>query len=367
MRSRNQMLYDRLYYGFERRLNVAGMNYWNWRKFLGKKFDRSFYEFYRNTVLPYWAPYGVRPKINWYKYYYSLTGVMDPRYIPDDIHMLYIIPHFDREIFIRALTDKNMHSLTFPGVRRPETVYKRIDGCCTNDDFTPISEDEAFSRCLEPVRYIVKPTVDTGKGQDIRFFSGSDAPEEIRSLLSNYSGIDYIVQKVVKQHQSLAQFNASSLNTIRIVTLFLNGKPHILSSILRIGADGSEVDNFSRGGYQCTIRPDGCLEPLAYTRRSGKPEFVEETADGLRFDSLCIPSWDTIRQTALTLSTELPHLKFIGWDFGVDENGEVVLIEFNCELGQNQGTCGPTFGELTDEVLSEVFRERMNKRARKTS
>lgn len=364
MRSRNQQIYDNLYYGFEKRLNVSFMNLHNRRHFRGKKFDKSFYQFYRDSVIPFWAKYGVRPHLHWYKYYYSLTGIMDPRYIPDDIHMLYIVPHFNKRLYVRAMVDKNLHCLTLPGVTRPETVYKRIDGCCTNDDFTPISEDEAFSRCLEPVRYIVKPTVDTGKGEDIRFFRGDDAPEEIRSLLDKYD-CDYIVQKVVRQHPELAKFNPSSLNTIRIVTLFLNGKPHILSSILRIGAAGSSVDNVSRGGYQCTIQPDGRLQPIAYTTRSGKAEFVEETTDGLRFGEFLVPSWDTIKQTALDLSTKLPHLKFIGWDFGVNENGDVVLIEFNCELGQNQATCGPTFGDLTDEVLSEVFRERMKKIARR--
>ena len=355
MRSRNQQLYDQLYYGFEKRLNVAFMNLHNRRHFRGKKFDKSFYQFFRDIVIPYWSKYGVRPHIHWYKYYYSLTGVLDPRYIPDDIHMLHIVPHFDKEVYIRALADKNLHSITLPDIKRPETVYKRIDGYFANDDFTPISEEEALSRCLEPVRYIVKPTVDSGKGEDIRFFSGSDAPEEIRKLLSKYGDVDYIVQKVVRQHPALAQFNPSSLNTIRVVTLFLNGKPHILSTILRIGAAGSEVDNVSRGGYQCTIRPDGQLETLAYTCRSGEASYVEETLDGIRFDSVTIPSWEAVRQTALDLSTKLPHLKFIGWDFGVDENGEVVLIEFNCGLGQNQATCGPTFGDLTDEVLTEVF------------
>ncbi len=365
MRSKKQQFYDRMYYGFENKLYVVVGNIRIWKRMLGVKFDRAFYDYYHNQVCPYWAKFGVKPPLYWIKYYYQLNGTMDPRYIPDNIHVGHIIPHFDKDLYVRSMVDKNLHSLVFPGVKRPDTVYKHIDGYFANDDFTPISREEAFSRCLEPCRYIIKPTVDTGTGSDIAFFSGDQPRESIQALLAGYESIDYIVQKVVRQHPELAKFNPSSLNTIRMVTLFLNGKPHILSSILRIGAAGNEVDNVSKGGYQCTIRPDGTLEELAYTHYTGKDEFVKETKDGLRFEGFAVPSWDKIYQTTLDLCTKLPHLKFIGWDLGVDENGEVVLIEFNCQIGQNQATCGPTFGDLTDEVLSEVFQKRMQKTAKR--
>ena len=42
-------------------------------------------------------------------------------------------------------------------------------------------------------------------------------------------------------------------------------------------------------------------------------------------------------------------------DIAIDEMGDPVVIEYNIRPEQNQMTCGPTFGEMTDEILSEVF------------
>lgn len=362
MRTPRQKFYDSVYYGFERRLMVFCINLKKWQSMRKVKLDKSFYDAYKNQVLPYWSQFHIKPKVWWYKHYYRLTGTVNPKFIPDDLHLRDIIPHFDTELYYRQLTDKNLHGLMFPTVKRPETVFKKVDGRYCEDNFAPITKEEAFSRCARDGSFIVKPTRDTGAGFNIQFFSGPQDTEAMEKITGLYKGDDYIIQKTVVQHPALAKFNDSSVNTIRLVTLALPSGTHILSSVLRVGSPGSRVDNISQGGYQAVIRPDGTLDKLAYTHRGGQNQFVEETLSGIRFEGYQIPSWETLRDTALDLATRLPHLKLIGWDFSVDEHGDVVLIEFNCQLGQNQATCGPTFGDLTDEVLSEVYAKRMKKK-----
>ena len=52
----------------------------------------------------------------------------------------------------------------------------------------------------------------------------------------------------------------------------------------------------------------------------------------------------------------LPHFSIIGWDFAVDAKGNPVLVEFNVTPAQNEiGSKRPSFGDLTDEVLEDVF------------
>jgi len=83
---------------------------------------------------------------------------------------------------------------------------------------------------------------------------------------------------------------------------------------------------------------------------------VEQTTDGVRFEDFRIPCFDRVRAAALDYASKMPHMKYIAWDLAVDENENVVLIEFNATLpGQNQTTCGPTFGELTEKILTVVF------------
>lgn len=355
MRSPRQQLYDRFYYGFESALNRLGRDVKTRLRMCRVKTDGEFRAAYREVIRPYWAGYGVRPGRHWVKLSYTVTHTLDPRNIPRNLWFGRIIPHFNSPVYERQLQDKNLHHLMFPGVKRPETVYKCLGGDYAEDDLRPIDRETAVARCLGPGAYIVKPTTSTFEGKGIRVFRDADGQEDIRALLASYDGTDHIVQRFVSQHPALAAFNASTLNTIRIVTLVLHGEVHVLSSILRVGAPGNFVDNVSQGGYQCTIGPDGRLEKLAYTHRDGVSSYVETTASGARFEGFAIPAWGRLRDTACELALRLPYMKLIGWDLAVDDAGDVVFIEFNALPEQNEATCGPSFGEITDEVLEEVF------------
>ena len=56
----------------------------------------------------------------------------------------------------------------------------------------------------------------------------------------------------------------------------------------------------------------------------------------------------------------IPHLNIIGWDFAIGVSGDPVFIELNVYPGQNQNGSGPTFGNLTEEVLEDVFIKKTN-------
>ncbi len=349
-------LYDRLYYWFPNWYGYLFLTATEILAISGQKYDKAFHETFRHTIRPYWKKYGIRARKHWYKYLYTLSGELSPRYIPHALFSRYIVPHFDNPAFIRQLSDKNLHSLLFPTTKRPATIFKYMDGAFRNDDLSPLSEEEAFARPQLAGSFIVKPTRDTGQGKNVRLFEAGMELEAVKKELAAYRDHDFIVQEIVSQHPAIAHFNTTSLNTIRVVTLFFQGKVHILSTILRIGSKNSKVDNVSQGGYQCTILPDGTLDKLAYhPPKNNESPFVEETDDGIRFGGFAVPSFDKVIGTATTLAAKMPHLHLIGWDLAVDEEGDVVLIELNSEIGQNQATCGPTFGDITEDVLAEVF------------
>ncbi len=359
MRTPKQILYDRLYYTIDLDILCHFFNLRCRRAMRKHEFDASFYKAYREKVVPYWKQFGVRPKIYWFKRDFLRTGIVDPRYIPADIFRRYVIPYFDNECYVRQMTDKNLYHLILPGLKRPETIFKYADGCYREDDLRPITPEEAASR-LTCGQYIFKPARDTGGGSGISFLPVDEntPPSAIEDMMTHYVQADHIVQRVLVQHPSLAAFNHSSVNTLRLVTLVFHGKAYLLSAILRIGHADSRVDNVSKGGYQAIVREDGTLEKLAYTHKGGKDNFVEQTDEGVRFEGFAIPSWEKVRATALDLALKMPHLALIGWDFSVDEQGDPVLIEFNCHIGQNQENCGPTFGDMTEEILTEVFRDK---------
>lgn len=355
MRSPREKFYDNMYYSVELAIFVGGINVEKCLAMMRVKVDKEFHQIYKNTILPYWAQYGVRPHKWWYKQYYLRKIPLDPRLIPNDLYFTRINRYFNNMYFISPLPDKNLHNLLFAGVKRPETVFKFMDGYYCDDDFTPLSEDEVLARCALAGDYVIKPTRYTNSGQDIQFLSGSMGADDLKKLASDYKGDDYIVQRRLLQHPDLARLNASSINTVRFITLALPSGTHILSTVLRVGAPGSNMDNISQGGYQCAVRPDGTLDKTAYTHINGNAEFVEQTQSGIRFEGYRIPSWEKLRDTAIDLATRMPHLRLVGWDLAVDPQGDVVLVEFNARPEQNQSTNGPTFGDMTDEILTMVF------------
>lgn len=307
---------------------------------------------YKEIVVPFWKRFGLKPDKMWYQIFWDRTHEPDPRYIPDDIWYGEIVPYFSNSQFRRFGEDKCMHSVWFRNLKRPRTVIMNVAGVFYTPDFKPISAEEACSLCLKEETFLVKPSIDSGEGRLIRFFEKEAiTPIEIMKTFCEM-GANFIVQEVVKQHPVLASLNRSSLNTVRIVSFFFKGKVHILSSILRIGAEGSRVDNIGAGGYACVIQPDGSLSEKGVNH---KAEWVEQINDGVVFKGIKVPAFEEIVDIVKREHIKLAHFKLIGWDFSVDTAGEPVFIEYNVCPGSNQITCGPTFGELTEEVLEEVY------------
>ena len=129
-----------------------------------------------------------------------------------------------------------LHNVWFPNLKKPETIVKNIAGVFYKGDQEIISKEDAVKNCLEyQQEFLIKPSIDSGEGRLITFFTpGKYKKEELVKALKKM-GANYIVQGVVKQHEILSKLNPSSLNTIRIVSFLFEGEVYILSSILRMG------------------------------------------------------------------------------------------------------------------------------------
>ena len=353
MSSKFRPLYDKLYMGIDtwllaRQANKDGRAR---AKKLPKNpiLDRE----YRSVVLPYWKPFGIKPKKHWYRINCDRAEHIAPEYIPDDIWFHKILPHFNTLLFAQALQDKNQHGLLVPGVKRPKTIVKNIAGVFYDDDYRLLTEEEAVARCLSAGRFLVKPAVGSGKGHNIRFYNGSELnAEAVKALFAQYGNRNFIVQEKMKQHKDMAAIYTNSLNTIRIVTFLYRNEVHILSIILRMGSGGSEIDNVSQGGYACKVNLNGRLDPLAVNR---KGQWVDRHPDGTIFAEVEVPCFDKLIRTVKEAASKIAHFKILGWDFAIDEDGDPVFIEYNVIPGQNQKTWGPTFGPMTKDVLQDVF------------
>ena len=355
-----RVLFDKLYVTVESRVN-ARKDYPGDRraaKALGR--DQRVTERYASEIRPYWKQFKVSvPRRFWFDMYGNASKAFSPKYIPNDLWFSRIVPYYSDTILAKAWQDKCTYNLLFPDMRRPETVVKCIAGVFYDDGLDLLTQEQAVARCHGAGRVIVKPSIGSGGGLGIQFCDiGAMTDGEILSLF-RHSGKNFIIQKKLVQHPDLARMNADSLNTLRIITFLHGGQVHVLSSVLRIGGAGNEVDNISRGGFQSNVGPDGRLYGKAMSHSSGVWEYFDIHPDsGIPFSDVVVPGYDKVLRAVTFYAARMPHFKIIGWDIAVDPDAEPVLIEFNALPGHNQETEGPMFGDLTDQVLEEVFGRR---------
>lgn len=319
-------------------------------KIIGGGYKGSKEEFQK--VIDFWKPYGVKPNKMWYQMYCDGRGAFDPRYIPDTMWDNVIFPYFNNLMWGRSYSDKCAYDRLFPDLNKPRTIIKNSCGRFYDGNQNVITRDEAIQLCLNEARFIVKSSTFSSGGKSIKVFETGEVSEQVvRQIFDDYR-INFIIQDLVNQNEYLASLNSTSLNTLRIMSFFFKGKVHILSAQLRIGGTGARVDNYSSGGFACNVNPDGRLSERAVSKANG---WATMHPAGYAFSDIVVPSYNQVLEIVKGEHAKLPQLNIIGWDFAVDVKGEPVFIEMNVFPGQNQNGSGPTFGDLTEEVLQDVF------------
>lgn len=293
---------------------------------------------------------------NWSELYTSKTGRYSDIYIPNELHYYfteYKLINFD---YLRAFTDKNYLSLLFHDIKQPEAVVRCINGYYYDGNYNPISKETALSITADCIKggIVIKPSISSWGGRNISFYKEMMDGIRIEKIFASY-GKNFIVQKVLKQHSALAAIHSDSVNTIRMITIYIEGELIPLSACLRMGVGKSQVDNFSQGGIGCGIDKDGRLRSVGYDRNGNK---VTEHPSGFHFENCIIPNYDKLVETVRKAALRVPMFGVASWDFAVDENGTPVLIEYNVGGGSidiHQYNNGPLYGENTAKIMDYVF------------
>lgn len=168
-----------------------------------------------------------------------------------------------------------------------------------------------------------------------------DRPEPIdsqtywREVLGVERGADWLVEHYVVQHPSFARFNASSLNTVRMVMARdAAGRALTLGAYLRIGRAGSLVDNISAGGVLVSIDVDqGRLVRLRECRPDFEP-MTHHPATGQALAGETLHDWTGIRTLAEQAIERIPTLRFAEFDIGLAETGPLI-VEVNPDTAQD--------------------------------
>lgn len=205
---------------------------------------------------------------------------------------------------------------------------------------------EEFAAFLEKhEKFFVKPVGGTG-GVGARVIRrDSDTPEKLFEICKTE---ELIVEELVKQHKDLAEFNASTLNTIRVNTLLCaDGTPRITLTFARFGRSGSDADNFHAGGVGGIVDIDtGVMITDAINQH--QLTVTQHPDSHKQFIGFQYPHWEDIKAAVCDAARSMPWVRHIGWDVAVTEKGTVELIE---------GNCRPNFDGLqSPDQIGRIFR-----------
>ena len=246
--------------------------------------------------------------------------------------------------------------------RLPETIIWNCNGVITDCCHKVVTVKEAIKRISDYGSAIIKPTVDTSSGEGVRLIkmkSGMDerTGETAEEVLQSYHH-NYIVQEYIEQSRYLSNIYSGSLNTFRVISYICEGQVSLAPIAMRIGSNGSYLDNLHAGGMGIGIHNDNTLRKAAFTEMGERYE--KHPDSGVIFDGYAIPPIDGIRKAAVELHGRIPQIQMISWDWALDKNDIPILIEINIS-GQAvwfpQMLNGePIFGEHT-EYFANLIRE----------
>jgi len=277
-------------------------------------------------------------------------------YLSDYIFFVHIIPLLNPQTAFKTLSEKILFPLLFPSVKQPRIIIGYYHHTFITGDYVPISIEQAIETILnygKPI--IVKPSINSHGGNNVAFYYNYNE-ETLKAIFESYHKKNYVIQEVIEQSSDMAIFNPTSLNTIRVTTLLMNGRCTVLSKMLRHGGPDMKIDNMTSGGFGVGIKNDGTLT-FATSDTDGIRKDVHIT--GFKYSSCKIPSFSSICKIATNLHHFTPQCCIIGWDFALDKNNTPILIEANFyhpEISSQQILEGqPIFGNRTQEVLDYCF------------
>ncbi|MBR3268360.1 MAG: hypothetical protein IKI58_06510 [Oscillospiraceae bacterium] len=162
-----------------------------------------------------------------------------------------------------------------------------------------------------------------GRGIELINLSGSrkTKSELFRDIIAKGP---HLLEERVQQNKVMAALNASSVNTVRVITFNTRQGIEIPYTFMKIGRAGSFVDNGGAGGILV-----GIDEKTGMLCTNGFDEmnrcYKTHPDSGVAFIGYQLPDWENLLTLSRKMSAQIPSVRYIGWDLAYTDQGWVVI------------------------------------------
>lgn len=266
-----------------------------------------------------------------------------PYIVPEDIGHSFIETKLNPNRYLPFYDDKNMLSMLLPASYTPQTILYRVCGGRILNERHQVSGIDADSTPQDVFSFIggrnviLKQSIDSNSGRNLLLFK-ADGDRYVsydgKVILDGHFliefGRDWVIQEVVKQHQDLSRFCSSSVNTLRISTYrsVKDEQIYIISAVIRIGKQGSVVDNLHQGGGMVGINvATGELKHEVIDQYANRTTTLNEI--NFAENTFLIPHWTKLISFCKEVASRNHHCRLIALDVTLTEDGTPKLIEWN--------------------------------------
>ena len=289
-----------------------------------------------NDIVKCWFRYQALP----YEYFlYDLRHCDDDKratFLTDVVKDQTCVQYINLEVFNKEVKDK----YAFFQIMKPFFGRKvfQVNSLTDRGEFVKFAMDvkSLFCKLSKGSR---------GNGAFAEEVSSEEDAERLFIRLTTSIDDAWVVEERIQQSEEMAQWNESSVNTVRIPSFITQSGFKVICPAYRTGRKGSVVDNASQGSVLAgidivsgTLITDG-VDEFGHN-------FKEHPDSGLVFKGWQIPRWKELLETAEHAHRTIPHHKYIGWDFALTDKGWVLI----------EGNWGQMIGQYATKVgVKDLF------------
>lgn len=241
---------------------------------------------------------------------------------------LYNVPHKNRSTFItRGVNNeyvKKLNSLETMKQLKDKTYFLKANPDLTRRtwlDLRTVTYDD-YTAFVEENHLVIAKPIDGICGRGIAKYdiTSDHVQTSYEDMLSNQR---FLIEPYLVQHPTLMHLHPNSVNSLRIVTINIDGTITIPFACLRCG-NGKVVDNLNSGGFAARIDLEtGTVD----THGVGKYNAVASVhpITGVPFKGLNIPHFKKAKNLAVEAASRIPQLGYVGWDIAILEDGPVIV------------------------------------------
>lgn len=208
-------------------------------------------------------------------------------------------------------------------------------------DCADASREEFESFLVQTGKFLVKPA-EGSHGIGVRVIEPE--ADQLDALYEELKDEQALLEELIEQHPVLAEFNPSSVNTLRVVTLLgPNDEVRLMTSNLRLGnGEDRFADNFHHNGIAALLDVEsgkvvsrGVDKNLNYYR--------VHPLSGKEITGFTVPNWQMVTELVTRAAKVVPEVRYVGWDLAIGRESQAMLVEGNA-------AADPDIAQMPDQV-----------------